>query len=68
MAHRFGAKSLEQETFNPIEVNKNGDCCQDPSCCPPRSPYFRDVPKVGRNDPCPCGNGKKFKKCCGSSA
>lgn len=22
-------------------------------------------PKVGRNDPCPCGSGKKFKKCCG---
>lgn len=22
-------------------------------------------PKVGRNDPCPCGRGKKFKKCCG---
>ncbi len=25
----------------------------------------RDEPKVGRNDPCPCGSGKKFKKCCG---
>jgi preprotein translocase subunit SecA len=25
----------------------------------------RDQPKVGRNDPCPCGSGKKFKKCCG---
>ena len=24
----------------------------------------RDTPKVGRNDPCPCGSGKKFKKCC----
>jgi preprotein translocase subunit SecA len=22
--------------------------------------------KVGRNDPCPCGSGKKFKKCCGA--
>jgi len=27
--------------------------------------YRRDAPKVGRNDPCPCGSGKKFKKCCG---
>ena len=26
----------------------------------------RDAPKVGRNDPCPCGSGKKFKKCCGA--
>ncbi|VFQ45566.1 YchJ family protein [Desulfoluna butyratoxydans] len=25
----------------------------------------RQGPKVGRNDPCPCGSGKKFKKCCG---
>ncbi|MBQ7411533.1 MAG: SEC-C domain-containing protein [Clostridia bacterium] len=25
------------------------------------------VEKVGRNDPCPCGSGKKYKKCCGAS-
>ena len=25
----------------------------------------RESPKVGRNDPCPCGSGKKYKKCCG---
>ena len=25
----------------------------------------RDAPKIGRNDPCPCGSGKKYKKCCG---
>ncbi len=28
-------------------------------------PVVRDTPKVGRNEPCPCGSGKKFKKCCG---
>ena len=27
--------------------------------------FRREQPKVGRNDPCPCGSGKKFKKCCG---
>ena len=27
--------------------------------------YYREEPKVGRNDPCPCGSGKKYKKCCG---
>ena len=27
--------------------------------------YRRQEPKVGRNDPCPCGSGKKYKKCCG---
>ena len=28
-------------------------------------PYRRPGAKVGRNDPCPCGSGRKFKKCCG---
>jgi len=31
----------------------------------PQTPVKRESPKVGRNDPCPCGSGKKFKKCCG---
>lgn len=31
-----------------------------------KQPIRRDNPKIGRNDPCPCGSGKKFKKCCGS--
>ncbi len=29
-------------------------------------PVPRRSEKVGRNDPCPCGSGKKYKKCCGS--
>ncbi|HYC00222.1 MAG TPA: YchJ family protein [Candidatus Limnocylindrales bacterium] len=28
----------------------------------------RDAPKVGRNDPCPCGSGRKYKKCCERAA
>jgi hypothetical protein len=31
-------------------------------------PYLRKQPKIGRNDPCPCGSGKKFKKCCMNGA
>jgi SEC-C motif-containing protein len=31
-----------------------------------RKPLYRDQPKVGRNEPCPCGSGKKHKKCCGA--
>jgi len=30
-------------------------------------PHQREEPKVGRNDPCPCGSGRKYKKCCGKS-
>jgi preprotein translocase subunit SecA len=32
------------------------------------APVRRDLPKVGRNEPCPCGSGKKFKNCCGRVA
>ena len=31
-------------------------------------PVRRSIPKVGRNDPCPCGSGKKYKNCCGRTA
>ncbi len=30
-------------------------------------PIVREEPKIGRNDPCPCGSGKKYKKCCGKN-
>lgn len=26
--------------------------------------YIRENPKIGRNDPCPCGSGRKYKRCC----
>jgi tetratricopeptide (TPR) repeat protein len=31
------------------------------------TPEARTAPKVGRNDPCPCDSGRKFKKCCGAA-
>lgn len=39
------------------EVLQGGDVVQV-------STVRRESPKVGRNDPCPCGSGKKYKKCC----
>jgi len=30
-------------------------------------PTLNKIQKIGRNDPCPCGSGKKFKKCCGKN-
>ncbi|MEK7858652.1 MAG: YchJ family metal-binding protein [Elusimicrobiota bacterium] len=35
---------------------------------PKSDPVERAAPKVGRNDPCPCGSGKKHKKCCAAKA
>jgi uncharacterized protein YchJ len=34
----------------------------------PQQPFRREAPKLGRNDPCFCGSGKKFKKCHGTAA
>lgn len=37
---------------------------------PPGTPVAQPLltaPKIGRNDPCPCGSGQKYKKCCGKS-
>ncbi len=49
------------ETFAPKEqemvMSRGGD--------EPQQPQQRKQKKVGRNDPCPCGSGKKYKKCCG---
>ncbi len=37
----------------------------EPAQEPLTLPIQREAPKVGRNDPCPCGSGRKFKSCCG---
>jgi len=34
---------------------------------PPVNQFRRDIPKQGRNEPCACGSGRKFKKCCGQA-
>jgi preprotein translocase subunit SecA len=38
-----------------------------PAAAPAQKPMVRDAPKTGRNDPCPCGSGKKYKKCHGAA-
>jgi len=38
---------------------------EEPELPPPVKPIHADDEKTGRNDPCPCGSGKKYKKCCG---
>ena len=50
-----GVKNLPKDTPIPPRQNK------------PET-YKREQPKVGRNDPCPCGSGKKYKNCCGKQS
>jgi hypothetical protein len=51
IAHRREARMAELEAANFVDSV-------------PNEPYVRELPKIGRNDPCPCGSGKKYKKCC----
>jgi preprotein translocase subunit SecA len=51
---------------DPEPVHVHGpDCRHDHDAVP--ETYRRETPKLGRNDPCPCGSGRKFKKCHGAS-
>jgi len=49
-----------QKPEEPPMVFSGGD-----TAAPPKKPATRSSKKVGRNAPCPCGSGKKYKKCCG---
>jgi SWIM/SEC-C metal-binding protein len=46
-----------------VEPDKTEDISDVERILAPPTPALAG-PKVGRNDPCPCGSGKKFKKCC----
>ncbi|MEM7220189.1 MAG: SEC-C metal-binding domain-containing protein [Pseudomonadota bacterium] len=54
--------------MNDAQTQSTGGSCCDDSACPSNNPYVRETRKVGRNDPCPCDSGRKFKKCCGAAA
>lgn len=53
-------KILSRKGLTPAGFDEEGD-----ELAAPAEPVRRTEPKVGRNDPCPCGSGKKFKRCCG---
>ena len=57
----------DDQTVDPVEV-PNAPHVHGPDCDHDHAaavPFRRASAKVGRNDPCTCGSGKKFKKCCG---
>jgi SEC-C motif-containing protein len=62
----FTESGVRQEHRERSSFSKVGDAWYFTTgkVLPPR-PVTRTGPKAGRNDPCPCGSGKKFKKCCG---
>ena len=50
-------KNSDPTKVNPNETGKNEK----------KQVTTKDIKKIGRNDPCPCGSGKKYKKCCGAN-
>jgi preprotein translocase subunit SecA len=55
----------DQEQVQDKKVAKRGAKARTAGDGAKTEPIKRDKPKVGRNDPCPCGSGKKYKKCHG---
>nr|MBA2356304.1 SEC-C domain-containing protein [Acidobacteriota bacterium] len=55
----FGASAGRARTAAPAPARVGGDDAT-------RRTVRHDLPKVGRNDDCPCGSGKKYKKCHGA--
>ena len=62
-------RAAEAMQYRHAQASALGGAQQDGGDGPPQppaaEPFRRDVPKVGRNEPCPCGSGKKFKQCHG---
>jgi len=68
-------EELEKQNRQPQEMhfthptldagNPAGDSEQNEETAPVQKPVTRSQPKVGRNEPCPCGSGKKYKQCHG---
>jgi preprotein translocase subunit SecA len=60
-------QQLEQQTPRPqrVVMSHGGQTEQAPASGPPPGAVKREADKVGRNDPCPCGSGKKYKRCHG---
>jgi preprotein translocase subunit SecA len=56
-------KALARHNLRPVVSNPDDD---DDDDWEPVQTVRRATAKVGRNDPCPCGSGKKYKKCCGA--
>ncbi|MGJ5819572.1 SEC-C metal-binding domain-containing protein [Paludibaculum fermentans] len=52
--------------YDEIRLPASASAGRGPHVAPITAPILREGPKVGRNDPCPCGSGRKHKKCCGA--
>jgi SEC-C motif-containing protein len=61
-----GNKQYHHESADFLKENGTWYFCEGHTV--PQKPVVRTEPKVGRNDPCPCGSGLKYKKCCAKAS
>jgi preprotein translocase subunit SecA len=61
----FGGSTAEPGGTTTASTGRPSDVVSEANEAVSRAQPIRSGPKVGRNDPCPCGSGKKFKNCCG---
>jgi hypothetical protein len=59
----FGSTIETLEAWSSGAAGPNDELAE-PGRYEPEAPYVNPLREIGRNDPCPCGSGKKFKKCC----
>ena len=64
--HVHGPDCDHDHAHDPSHAHDHGGHVHGPDCDHDHGPgetYVRAEPKIQRNDPCPCGSGKKYKKC-----
>jgi hypothetical protein len=66
---RLERRASEEQEADPFDGEPSGDALTDEEADDifgelESAPLVRTGPKIGRNEPCPCGSGKKYKKCC----
>jgi preprotein translocase subunit SecA len=66
LAARGGTVKMGHSEFSPFSKSGPMSAGNQPARPQKQQTVVNEGPKVGRNDPCPCGSGKKYKKCCGS--
>ncbi len=54
---------ISQKLKSLVEERKAAEEAANRLITQPHQPYKREEPRIGRNDPCSCGSGKKYKKC-----
>jgi preprotein translocase subunit SecA len=61
----FGGSTTGADSLDGTKAPQASDVVSEAAAAMEKAKPVRTGPKVGRNDPCPCGSGKKYKQCCG---